>query len=139
MRKYVIEGVHFEGQLVFGYNTENICIYFSNEAELTTDQLMWLSRNFPFTDDQLATTFPKSKIREVTDLSFKMFWETYNYKVGNKSKTEKLWAQLAENDRINALEHLKRYNYYLKTSGIAKVYPERYLSQRRWENELPKK
>jgi hypothetical protein len=132
MRKFVIEGVHFAGQLVFGYNTENICVFFSNEAELTTPQLKWLSANFPFVDDQLPVTFPKSKIKEITDLSFETFWEVYDNKVGGKAIAEKLWNSLGEADKLNAIDYMKKYNYHLKTTGQAKAHPKTYLRGKYW-------
>jgi len=132
MRKFVVEGVLFTGQLVFGYNSENICIFFSNEAELRTDQLVWLSRNFPFTDDRLPVTFPKSKIKEITDLSFQNFWNVYDYKTGGKEIAEKQWNTLSEADRINALDYIKKYNYHVKTTGQGKAMAKTYLRQKYW-------
>lgn len=70
------------------------------------------------------------------DLSFEKFWNTYNYKVGNKGKAQKLWKLLNQEDKIKALCRVTSYNYFLQINpNTEKIYPERYLSQRRFENE----
>ncbi len=136
MRKYILTSKRFIGSLVFEYDLEGILIGFKNEANLDTEQIEFLYKNFPFTDDKLPYTAGKGTIKEITDLSFNRFWDDYAYKVGNKKKAEKLWIALSESERLAVLDSLKRYNYYLKMTNIARVYPERYLSHRRWENEF---
>jgi hypothetical protein len=73
------------------------------------------------------------KIEE--DLSFESFWERYNHKVGNKKRAERLWNQLSKKEKAKAMAFLKRYESYLNQNpGIAKLYPETYLNQQRWNN-----
>ncbi len=136
MRKYVLTSKRFEGSLIFEYDAEGILVCFKREAELDIEQMQYLQRNFPFVDTQLQYVVGKGEITEVTDLSFGRFWNDYAYKVGNKNKAEKLWLQLSESEKLAVLDSLKRYNYYLKIRNIAKVYPERYLLHRRWENDF---
>lgn len=136
MRKYVLTSPGFTGELIFGYNSEGILVLFENSAELQTAHLQYLQRNFPFVADELAKVVQKGKLTEITDLSFDKFWKEYAYKVGNKARTEKLWIKLQESERIAVFEALPKYNYFLKThQSLEKVYPETFLSQRRWENE----
>lgn len=136
MRKYVVVSPEFEGEMIFGYDSEEVLIYYENNAELKHEHMIWLSRNFPFTAKDLPKIVRKGKITEITDLSFARFWKDYGLKVGNKKRAEKLWIALSESERIAVFEHLPRYNYYLKThQGLMKAYPETFLSQRRWENE----
>ena len=136
MRKYVFTSPSFEGELIFGYSSENVLMFFENNAILKDEQLQYLTRNFPFVADQLPKIVNKGKLKEITDLTFDKFWADYGYKVGNKSRAEKLWNKLQEIERILVLESLPRYNYYLKTHpSIEKAYAETYLFQRRWENE----
>lgn len=69
-------------------------------------------------------------------LDFDTFWDAYAYKVGNKGKAANLWKLLDEEDKIKALCGIKNYNYFLQLNpNTDKIYPERYLSQRRFENE----
>jgi len=135
MRKYVVTSKFFEGEMVYGYNSEGILVFFENKAELQTEHLNWLFKNFPVVDNQLPKTFPKSKITEATDLTFEAFWEAYAYKVGDKRAAAKAWRQLGESERLAIFEHLPKYNYHLKTTGVGKAYPSTFLNQRRWENQ----
>lgn len=136
MRKYVLTSPDFTGELIFGYNSEGVLVYFENKADLQDAHWQYLSKNMPFVDTELAGIVKKGKLTEITDLSFARFWAAYNNKVGNKKRAEKLWVALQENERIAVLEHLPKYNYYLKThQGLMKAYPETFLNQRRWENE----
>ena len=137
MRKYVLTSPEFEGELIFGYNTEGVLVFYENKAELKTEHLVWLSGHFPHVSDHLPRIVRKGKITEITDLSFERFWNEYGFKVGNKKRAEKLWVALQESERIAVFEHLPKYNYYLKThQGLMKAYPETFLNQRRWENEF---
>lgn len=69
------------------------------------------------------------------DLSFDRFWIEYDNKVGNKKRAEKLWTELSEQNKLLALKYIKRYDSLLKIqNGIAKLYPETYLNQKRWNN-----
>lgn len=136
MRKYVLTSPGFKGELIFGYNSEQVLVHFENNAELEAPHLDYLKRNFPFVADELPKVVRKGKLTEITDLSFTKFWADYSYKVGNKARAEKLWNKLQESERIAVFEALPRYNYYLKTHpSIEKTYAETFLYQRRWENE----
>jgi len=136
MRKYVLTSPGFTGELIFGYNSENILVHFENKAELKSEHLSYLQRNFPFVNDELPKIAKKGRITEITDLGFERFWNEYGAKVGNKKQTEKLWVELQESDKIAIFEHLPKYNYYLKThQGLMRAYPSTFLNQRRWENE----
>lgn len=138
MRDYVFTSEHFDGQILFSYDNEGVLVYFENKAYLTDVQLRYLSENFPFSVNDLGKIKgQKGVITEITDLSFDKFWNAYNKKLGNKAKAEKLWNQLSESERIEVLEALPRYDYYLQTHpGIEKAYPTTFLNQRRWENEF---
>ncbi len=98
MRKYVLTSPAFDGELKFGYNSENILVFFENNAELKSEHLDYFITNFPFVADALPKIVNKGKLTEVTDLSFERFWNEYNYKVGDKKKATKLWNQLQESE-----------------------------------------
>ncbi len=139
MKTYVVTSPNFSGSLVFKYDLNGILRGFENSAELSELQLSFLCRSFPFTVTVLLSIEAKSKsmqVREVAqDLSFESFWDTYGYKVGNKEKCRKLWNALTDSVRIRIMQSLPAYKYYLKISGIAQVYPERFISQKRYEND----
>lgn len=84
---------------------------------------------------------PKITINAILeDLSFDHFWETYGYKIGKKSRCEKLWQQYSDQEKSKCLLSIPRYKYWLANQkGIAQAYPETYLSQKRYENEFTAK
>jgi len=99
-----------------------------------------ISANFPFNISGIQYfkdnkhVFKVEKV--VPDLSFKKFWNDYAHKQGKKARAERLWKQLSLTERAKALAYIKKYDNFLYTNkGIAKAYPETYLSQKRWENE----
>lgn len=138
MRDYVFTSNQFGGEILFSYDSEGMLVKYENKAELTDDQALFLSRNFPLAESDLHKIKGKTgKITEVTDLSFERFWNEYDFKMGNKKKAQELWRKLSEGERIAVFEALPRYNYFLKINqGIMKAYPTTFLNQRRWENKF---
>lgn len=71
-----------------------------------------------------------------TDLSFDAFWELYNFKVGNKKRALGHWNKLDDTTRAMVMQKVKQYNYYMQTVSHAKVFAERFLSEKRYENDF---
>ena len=71
------------------------------------------------------------------DFSYKNFADLYAYKVGHIDKQKRLLAALNFEETILAFAFIPRYKAYLNRTGVAQLYPERYLLQRRWENVFP--
>lgn len=111
------------------------------EGELTNEQFKFLfdASRFPHTESRVEVWKVKVTSMEITkgepDLSFNTFWNLYNYKVGKKA-TEMQWKKLKPLDRINAIKAISSYEGYLKRTHIAKVYPERFLRNRRFEDQF---
>ena len=75
----------------------------------------------------------ETKLQE-TILSFDMFWEMYDKKVGYGKCLPK-WDKVSEDDRKAIMEHLPKY----KLSQPDKQYrknPETYLNQKSWNDEV---
>lgn len=70
------------------------------------------------------------------DLSFSMFWNTYAYKVGNKTTVEKKWNALKPEDRLLAMQGIIRQRRHSEAKHTDMPYPQTYIDQRRWENEF---
>lgn len=71
------------------------------------------------------------------DLSFQVFWDTYDNKVGKRARAAILWDALSDSEKVAALAAIKPYRYWLANNpGIAMLYPETFLSQRRWESNF---
>lgn len=140
MHKIIVTSGKFDGHLEFQMDDQGVVKQFINNASMDVQQIEFLGKNFPISLERLKQVMEVSSSMTVkfiqTDLSFKYFWTTYAYKVGNKSKCEKLWNTMSDVDKSLALEMIPVYNTWLKKKQVAKVYPERYLSQRRYENEF---
>lgn len=86
----------------------------------------------------LQERFPRSTIEEVIqEPYFDEFWEKYNHK-HDKVMALKAWDKMKPFERYAAYINIDRYNRHLKRSGVAKLYPVRYLTRRTWENDLGK-
>ncbi|CAA0144796.1 conserved hypothetical protein [Tenacibaculum maritimum] len=69
------------------------------------------------------------------DLSFDSFWKEYNHKVG-KLPAEKAFKRLSKVDKLKAFKSIKPYNGYLRRKGIEKAYAQKYLNQRKFDDEF---
>lgn len=142
VRTFLVTSKTFSGELVFEYDLNGVLKGFKNEAELSQEQIKYLCKSFPCTIDDLNLLSEKSQTMKVEeknmDLSFENFWNNFDYKVGSKEKCRKLWEGLSKPKKIKCLTSIPAYNYFLKVKQIAKVYPERYISQNRYENDYKK-
>lgn len=132
-KKFRVEAGYIEGYLV-EWMMENPL----QEPWLTA---FYIKGHIPVTEDQCRELPNKSKGRITInriyeDVSFTRFWESYGYKVGKKERTQKLWSALSPGERSECLQSISRYQRWLSTKNIEKVYPETYLSQKRWENDF---
>ena len=139
MNKYILTSKNLTGEILYGYNTEGELIYFEIKAELDEARRKWIFAYFPVREEQIEKlkTFKTVQVANIPpDLSFNAFWGDYNYKIGNKKRCEKLWNELNDAERTLVLKSLPKYDFFLKMkNGQAKVYPETFLSQHRWEND----
>ncbi len=130
----------FEGQILFKYNLNGYLISFEVQAELDEAQLLYFYKLLPWTKSKLYSmqSLPGNEITitEIpADLSFEVFWNRYNNKVGKKNKVKQIWENLPEATRVKVLVSITYYNQWLVKTGFAKCYPETYLNQERYENE----
>jgi len=119
----------------FGYNEEGILVKFENSAVLNDEQLIYVRNHFPFVIDELQTLAGKTgMLTEVTDISFDRFWTEYNYKKG-KIAAFKEWKKLSSDEMVKAIVRIKPYRFDCKCHNREMVYPERYLKDRRFDDE----
>lgn len=104
-------------------------------------------RDIPFKIDYTPGTQPREfiaivkggcSVKDITilELTFEKFWNVYAYKRGNIERTKKLWAKITEAEKIIAIGFINKIKQVYEKEGKQMPYPETYLSQRRWENEL---
>jgi hypothetical protein len=136
MTEYVFTSRTFQGNLFFSFDDDRILVKFVNEAQLNDDQLAFLQRNFPFTEELLSKILGKhGKLEEIMDVSFEKFWTTYDKKV-NKKRCEELWYKLPQNLRQLCLSKIQKYKNYCKMHNRVMKDPDTYLRNRSWEDEL---
>ena len=115
-------------ELNFTFNEANYLVEFKADASMELTALAWVLERLPVTYAELNNMATKCKydlIEVQLDLSFEKFWDTYDYKVGNKSKCDKLWEGLTDADKSTALNKIPAYNRFLKIKCTDKIYPER--------------
>ena len=105
-----------------------------------TVAIRWMLSQIPAQVGDIAQVF-ETRLFEITTVqkpvTFEEFWEAYDYKVGKK-KAEAVWAQKTEGDRIKALRAIKPYNYHLATNPRAKLHPETFLRNERYNDDFKK-
>lgn len=73
---------------------------------------------------------------KIINIPFDSFWSHYNKKVGDKAKCIKKWEKLSDAERTKIMEVLPAFLAGIKDKQY-QPYPETFLNQRRWENEIP--
>jgi hypothetical protein len=68
-------------------------------------------------------------------IHFDFFWNLYNKKVGDKSKCQKKWDLLSENEKLIILDSLPDFLSQYSDKQY-QPYPETYLNQKRWNDEI---
>ncbi len=139
---YTLKAKRTKVVLEFEYDLNGVLKSFTiREGILEDKQIMWLFnyKVFPYLEGviKLWETQHKKEFEFIVgkpDLSFDTFWELYNYKLG-KQNSIKQWDKLSERDKIEAIRKIKAYNSFLVRKGHDRLYPERYLKYRAFENQ----
>ncbi len=138
---YVLLNKEGKQLLLLSYNDGGYLVGFQWLIEPTEQQMVWLTSNIPWADKHIETIVERSngkvKVEIVPhNIGFEAFWNAFGYKVGDKAKCIKLWDKLKDNERLACIRSFKKYELFLEQKGTAKVWPERYLSRKYWENEF---
>lgn len=75
------------------------------------------------------------KIRRDINIAFDVFWNLYDYKVGNKEKLNIKWCKLSEIDRQDAIAFIPRYKNSTPDKKFRKQ-PETFINNRSWTDEI---
>ncbi|MEA2041157.1 MAG: hypothetical protein U9N85_01205 [Bacteroidota bacterium] len=152
--KYTVTAPQLDGELIYGYDVDEILREFENKAVMTPEILQFFGTKLPLREAWLVPMLRQFKQnfgiklevqRMDIDLSFPTFWDYYNYKVGNKQRAKDLWIgkkptntrqYITEADKLKSFRLVPklRYNYKLKNKDLP--YLETFLYQRRFENEF---
>lgn len=137
---YTVRGKDFPVVLEFKYHLNGLLSTFTIlEGQLSQKFQEWLfnPNRFPYNQEKMKVWATKNNIEIIVgepNITFNVFWENYNYKV-KKVMAQKAWDKLSKNDKINAIEGIKRYDGFLyRKVSQAKANPSTYLNQRYWED-----
>jgi len=89
-------------------------------------------------DGQQMDTNNKDKKEEKeynNNISFEIFWNLYDKKVGDRRKLEKKWDKLNEEEKLKALSHISKYKIAQPDKQYRKN-PETYLNNKSWNDEI---
>lgn len=137
--KYLLTHRKVSGSIKLGYDDQGRVNSFAFDCELSEELWEWFTDNFPFFEKELkANLYCNFTITPVPeDITFDAFWEAYNYKVGNKTRAQKLYKMLNDTERTRVMASIKKYNSYMvQHPAQERCYPETYLNQRRWESSF---
>lgn len=139
MSKYLIELTRFEASFLVEYNLDGSLLSIkanNGEAPLKILKFFWTNAPYHIMGIEWYKRQKNVKVTLVPeDLSFDRFWSMYNHKHGKKSKCERLWLSLSEEEQLKVLLHIPLYDKHLaQNPSIAKKYPETYLNAAAWNN-----
>ena len=142
MKKFVFTSEKTDCEVYFTFSDGGFLMEFHVDGTITDAHLQWVHDHIPYHLCLLEKLNDEKNGRKVTELvnilEFDHFWNTYNYKVGNKNRAAKLWKVLTDSEKQNIFLYIPKYNRYLSFRGsMEKCYPETFLAQRRWESQLP--
>lgn len=69
------------------------------------------------------------------NIPFDSFWQLYDKKTGDKSKVQKKWNNLKDEERVAIMEYIPKYKIAQPDKQYRKN-PDSFLYQRGWEHEL---
>jgi len=139
---YTVSGTETSGIIwKFTYNLDGLLSKFEFlEGTMTQPMIEWLfiKSKFPYHEDMIDA-FKKRPDLTVEvgdpDLSFERFWNLYAKKQ-KKIVTEKLWKKLTDQNRLAAINGIKKYKTICRMNNHGQALPDTYLSQQRWLDEM---
>lgn len=72
---------------------------------------------------------------ENINIDFSVFWDLYDKKLGAKEKCKKKWNKLSNEIRQKIIDTLPAFKMSIKDKQF-QPYPESYLNQERWNDEI---
>ncbi|RWX00942.1 hypothetical protein [Flavobacterium cerinum] len=115
------------------------------EGVLEDKQMSWLfSPRFPATESLIKANWinntdicSKFDISiKPADISFNAMWTIFEYKVG-KLEAEKEYKKMKEAEIIECMIAIPGYLKHIRENSIAQIHLCRYISKKRYQDELP--
>lgn len=139
MKTYSLTSTQFLGEVIFGFSNDGKLAYYdARDADLTVEQLAWISGRMPkhlAHINRLISQSNTATLTEInTEVTFDMFWNRYNYKDrSSKKRARQKWNRMSKGQRVKAYNYIQKYELSLKP-GIDRKYAETYLNAELWNN-----
>jgi hypothetical protein len=139
--EYIITFKTVQGRVLLKYDTRGFLNDVKIEADMLKSQHEYIWQHLPLYENELSAFKLQGKGKVMielapVDLSFDNFWNLYDYKVGKKDRTIKLWDALDEVDKVKCINSIPKYNKWLSTRSTERLYAETYLNQARYNSEF---
>jgi hypothetical protein len=90
-------------------------------------------------DGVSATEMPQSKVKESKvkeiNISFDVFWDLYDKKVGDKEKLKKKWESMQDLERQSIIDYIPSYKITQPDKKFRKD-PQTFFNNKSWNDEL---
>lgn len=138
MRKYLLSGTKFHGEVEVVYAGEILTVDFSR-TDMPAPQRNWILMRIPAHESkfpEFAAQFPQLRVIDAEfDVEFETWWSLYDVKV-NKTRVMALWDKLSKSERVAAWLGTMKYNRFLeKNQWRSKLNADSFLRNKAWTNE----
>jgi hypothetical protein len=137
MAKHTITSKKTGNVVEVEYNDDGVLCAVFYHAPITDIAVQWMQQYIPIREPQLMQFYPdRFRIEVVLDeVSFEAFWNAYAEKRGRQN-AEKQWSKLTMSERGAAIRNIKKYKAYCAQISRHVKDPERYLSQKTFNDEF---
>lgn len=109
-------------------------------SQLTDKLVQWVFHpaRFPYKENMIESWKAIKNLEVIIgkpDLTFDSFWTMYGLKAGRVA-AESAFKRLTKSEKLKAFKAIKPYNGYLRRTGISKAYAQKYLNQKKFNDEF---
>lgn len=139
MNKYLITSRESGNKVEVEYDDRGLVAAIRFESQPEEEAIDALLCRVPRREREVTAWYPaKFDVTIIPlEVKFEVFWEAYPKKVG-KQKAMTNWQKLSQGERAKAIRNLPKYLRWCQLQAPPRqtVDPERYLKDRRFDDEL---
>jgi hypothetical protein len=135
MQEFTVTSKNFVGSIIFAYDETGFISKLEFKGELEEQHKMHVLKNIPWRVEHLGHYKTKtSYVAETTEITFVRFWDEYGNKK-DKETAQKEWNKLTQAEQLKAIANIPRFKFDCHSRNVQLVYPCRYLSKKRFNDE----